>query len=97
MEENVAVHFELASKIVPDTWFEAHAYPAAEGLSVYLRDITERKRAEVTNHLLASIVESSEDAIISKDLNGVINSWNKAAERIFGYTARKQSATRSQC
>jgi PAS domain S-box-containing protein len=87
MDEKVAVHFELASPIVPNTWFEAHAYPSAEGVSVYLRDITERKRAEVTNNLLASIVESSEDAIVSKDLNGVINSWNNAAERLFGYTA----------
>jgi PAS domain S-box-containing protein len=87
MEENVPVHFELDSKMVPGVWFEAHAYPDAGGLSVYLRDITERIRAEATNHLLASIVESSENAIISKDLNGIINSWNKAAERIFGYTA----------
>ena len=87
METMEPAHFEVLSTIVPGAWFEAHAYPSKSGLTVYLREITERKRAEATSRLLASIVESSDDAIISKDLNGIISSWNRGAERVFGYKA----------
>jgi PAS domain S-box-containing protein len=50
------------------------------------QDITERKRAETAVLRFAAIVESSDDAIISKDLNGVITSWNAGARRTFGFT-----------
>jgi PAS domain S-box-containing protein len=57
------------------------------GSVLIFRDITEPRRAEKERALLADIVMSSEDAIISKSRNGIIEAWNAGAERIFGYQA----------
>ena len=65
---------------------DSHPTPLVIAL---VEDITEKKAAEEARFRHAAVVESSQDAIISKDLDGIIVSWNAGAERIFGYTERE--------
>jgi len=58
-----------------------------QGTVLVFRDVTARRRADETSRLLASVVQSSDDAIFSWDLNGTVTSWNQGAERIFGFSA----------
>lgn len=59
------------------------------GGSQIARDVSERRRADSIAYHFAAIVESSQDAVVSKNLEGVIQSWNAAAERMFGYKAEE--------
>ncbi|HSD05912.1 PAS domain S-box protein, partial [Flavobacterium sp.] len=59
------------------------------GYMVNYRDITERKKLEEQQALMSSIVKSSEEAIVSNTIDGIISSWNAGAERVLGYTAEE--------
>jgi PAS domain S-box-containing protein len=60
---------------------------AVTGVVLVFRDVSERKRAYEIARRLAAIVENSDDAIVGKTLQGIVTSWNRGAERLFGYSA----------
>ncbi len=79
-------------------WFycKGRRAPGETRMLGVVQDVTERKRADeslrtalVASQKLAAIVESSDDAIVSKDLKGIVTSWNPYAEKMFGYTAEE--------
>ena len=67
--------------------FVSNVYQAGDKkvIQCNIRDIAERKRAEESHARMAAIVESSEDAIIGKNPDGIITTWNKGAQKVFGY------------
>ncbi|QCS44313.1 PAS domain-containing sensor histidine kinase [Natrinema versiforme] len=83
MDEQVPVSFEIYHTHL-ETWFEARAYPSTTGLSVYMRDVTERRAQETTVAQHAAVVEAIRDAVITLDRNREIVAINGATETLLG-------------
>ncbi|APX95824.1 sensor histidine kinase [Natronorubrum daqingense] len=83
MDEQVSVSFEIYHAHL-ETWFEARAYPAEDGLSVYMRDVTARKTQETTLAQHAAVVEAVHDAVLTLDRDRNLVTVNGATEALLG-------------
>jgi PAS domain S-box-containing protein len=68
-----------------NSWLQVRAYPAEDGLAIYMQDVTERKRAEEKIREQANLLDIAQDAIVVRDLDDNIVYWNNSAERIYGW------------
>jgi len=92
-------HFQVEFRVRCDAatwrWFEGRGEPIYDHVGVPTRfygvcmDVTTRKRSEETLAHMAAVVDSADDAIISKTLDGIVKSWNSGARRIFGYESEE--------
>jgi PAS domain S-box-containing protein len=78
-----------------DSWLQVRAYPAENGLAIYMQDVSERKRTEEKIREQANLLDIAQDAIIVRDLNDNILYWNNSAERIYGWTRSEAIAKNS--
>jgi len=86
LREQKAVHFEAYSP-PSGGWVEVHVYPSEEGMSVYARDITERKRVAERLAYHAYLLENVHDAVIATDERLAVTAWNKGAQEMYGWRA----------
>ncbi|MGK7868787.1 PAS domain S-box protein [Falsiroseomonas sp. E2-1-a20] len=69
-----------------ETWFDITAYPARDGLTLYFRDVTERKLAELQMAQQAALLDQASDAILVVDQDHRVQFWNRSAERLYGWS-----------
>jgi PAS domain S-box-containing protein len=86
MREKNSLEFEALSPVT-NRWIKVNAYPSEQGLSVYYRDITERKREQEQLAYHAYLLENVHDAVIATDERFVLTAWNKGAEQMYGWSA----------
>ncbi len=85
LAEKRAAHFEVYYPSL-HKWFEHHCYPSHEGLTILVQDITARKQTEALAQRQAALLDLTTEAIIVWKFQGPILSWNKGAERLYGFT-----------
>jgi len=90
--KKLAIEYRVENPSLGERWLTSIGEPVRDvsgpvRLTGITADITDRKRGELASARLAAIVECSDDAIVSKDLDGTVRSWNAGARRVFGYTA----------
>jgi PAS domain S-box-containing protein len=86
MREQQAVEFETYFH-PRGQWIEGRIHPSEDGLSMYYRDVSDRKRAEQQLAYDAQLLENMDDAVLATDAEFALTAWNRGAERMFGWTA----------
>jgi PAS domain S-box-containing protein len=87
--ENLPLETSHGKRIEVEFISNVYLVDDAKVIQCNVRDLTARRLAEVAAARLAAIVESTDDAVVGKDLDGVVTSWNAGAEKIFGYSAQE--------
>jgi PAS domain S-box-containing protein len=95
----VSAEYRIARPDGTIRWVHARGFQVRDDAGRVVRltgivaDTTERKQAEIASRHVASLVQFSDDAIIGKDMNSIITTWNRGAEKIFGYSAGEMEGT----